>query len=413
MPIYLYKGIDINTGAKRKGTIESENMKAAKTKLKQKEKVFVSDIKEEASVDGKSAKKSFFQNLSDSIEHRVSKSDLSVMTRQFATLQKASIPVDESVRALSQQVDNVMLRNTLAAVKEKISEGISLADSLAKYPKIFNKLYVNMVKAGESSGTLGLVLERLADYLEYQVEMKGKILSAITYPLVMMFASFGIIIFLFVRIVPKLVKVFANLKVKLPWYTKFTIGISNVLQHYWIIIIISLVVIIYLFKRWVSSEEGRRKFDRFILKVPVLGDIVLRLMMSQFTKTLSTMLSSGVPIIQALDITKNVITNSVISDILEDSKVAVQEGQSLGHTIEKSKRFPPLVTQMIYTGERTGQLESMLSHVAIAYDAEVERKISALISIIEPFMTIIMAGTTVLVIFALLMPMMSMMGQLR
>jgi len=406
LPIYTYKGYDLKSGANRKGKVEADNPRAARVRLKQKEKVIVSSLKEETSLDSARHKGRFLGS-------GVGTADLSVMTRQFATLQGAQVPLDECLRALVDQVENLVLRNTLSAVKDKVSEGISLADAISAYPGVFNRLYINMVRAGESSGKLDVVLDRLAGFLEDEDATKGKLMSAVTYPIVMIVASTGIIGFLFISIVPKLTKVFDSLRVTLPWYTKFCISVSDILQNYWYVLILLGVLAFLAFKRWVGSPKGRSTFDRLVLRAPIFGSLILRVMISRFTKTLSTLLNSGVPIINAIEITKNVITNTQIANVLDEAKTAVQEGESLGKTIERSHQFPPLVTHMIMTGERTGQLEEMLSHVAVAYDAEVERKIAAMISLIEPAMIIIMGGITVLVVFSLMMPMLSVMNQLR
>ena len=407
MAIYVYKGYNSDNGSACKGKVEADSVRSAKSILRQKHKVIVSEIKEEVDVSGKKS------SLNITIGSGVSQQDLAIMTRQFAVLQKAQVPLDASLRALTQQSSNVVLSNTLSAVREKISEGQSLADATGAFPKVFSKLYINMIRAGESSGKLDLVLSRLADFIESQIAMKGKIISAMTYPMLMMVASSGIIVLLFVMVIPKLVKVFNNMKVTIPWYTNLCIKLSEIIQNYWYLILLTIGLITYAFIKWKKSPKGRMKFDSMALKAPLFGPIVMRLSVSQFTKTLSTLLSSGVPIINALDITKNVISNSIISGIVDQSKTSVQEGQNLSTTLDRSHIFPPLVTSMIKTGEKTGQLEEMLSNVAIAYDAEVDRKISSLIAAIEPLMTIMMTGVIVVVLFALLVPMMSIMGQMR
>jgi general secretion pathway protein F len=339
--------------------------------------------------------------------------DIAIMTRQFATLQAAHVPLDESLRALTAQVENPLLQNTLSSIKEGVQEGKSLAESMSAYPAVFDRLYVNMVRAGESSGTLNIVLTRLADFIEYQVKIRGQILSAITYPLLMMVASGGVIAYLFISVVPKLTKVFESLKVTMPWYTKLLINISAFLQVWWPAVIMGGILGYLWFNRWVGTTEGKKKFDTWSLKLPIFGSIVMRLNVSRFTRTLSTLLASGVPIIQALEITVNVISNSLIAEVVDKAKISVQEGELLGTVIERSGRFPPLVVHMIMTGERTGQLEEMLGHVAVAYDAEVERKVEAMISIIEPIMIIVMAGISATVIVGMLMPMLSVMSQIR
>ena len=406
MAIYTYKGYDARTGASKKGKIEADSPKTARARLRQKDKIIVSEIREEVSLDKVRTRSSFFAQ-------RVKPADVAIMTRQFATLINAQIAVDEALKALTAQSESEFLSNTLSAVRQKVSEGKSLAEGMGTFPGVFSRLYVNMVKAGESSGTLGLVLERLAVYMEKQEAAKGQIMSAMMYPVVMILAQVGLIGYLLMSLVPKLQKIFASLKAPLPWYTKLVVGFSEWLQKDWFMVPIILGAGYFFFKRWITSPEGRHKFDALLLKMPVFGQLILRMEVSRFTQTLSTLLASGVAIIHALEITKNIITNTVIAEVLEDAKIAVQEGRSLGQTIDKAGRFPPLVTHMIMTGERTGQLEEMLGHVATAYDAEVQRKIEGLISLIEPVMIVMMAGSAGGIIAAVLVPMLSIMNQIR
>ena len=410
MPIYLYKGYDLASGANRKGKIEAESLRSARQKLRSKEKIIASDIKEEVAIKKGNKQAGFFTSLS---AEKVSLQDLVIMTRQFATLQRAHVPLDECLVALTNQVENRLLSNTLSAVKSSVSEGKSLGDALQNFQNVFNRLYINMVRAGESSGNLGLVLERLADFLEYQLAIRGKVFSALTYPALMIVASLGIIGYLFISVVPKLEKVFISLRVTLPPFTKLLMDFSKFLQNRWYLVIVGFGVIYFLFQTWYKTESGRKIFDTFALKAPIFGAVAMRLNVSKFTKTLSTLLGSGVPIITALEITKNIINNKVISQVLEDAKISVQEGETLWASIERSKLFPSLVVYMIRTGERTGELEQMLTHVADAYDAEVERKIDSLISLIEPLMIIVMGVIVVGVVMALLIPMLSVMNQVR
>ena len=414
MPVFNYKGYHGKTGDTVKGKIEAESARAARVKLKQSDGIIVASLKEEAAAAAAAGKgesgKLFNLGFSTS---KVSLSDLSVMTRQFATLQSAHVPLDESLKALIQQVENETLSAILGKVKDGVSEGKSLGDAMSAYPSVFNKLYVNMVSAGEVSGNLGLVLERLADFQEYQTKLKSDLFSAMSYPALMILASGGIIGYLFVSVVPKLQKIFASLKVNLPAFTQLTIAISEFLQNNLFLLIIFGMIGVWVFNKWRVSEKGKQKFDRFLLVLPVFGQIILRVNVSRFTKTLSTLLSSGVPIIKALEITKNTIPNFVIADVVEKAKISVQEGESLGLTIERSGEFPPLVSHMIKTGEKTGDLEGMLGHVATAYDAEVERKIAAMIALIEPAMIIVMGGIVVVVVMAMMVPMLSVMSQVR
>ncbi len=406
MPVYRYKGYDAKSGAARKGTVEAESQKAARAKLKAKDKILVAEMSEEVALDKLRNKKPMFGG-------GVKTTDISIMTRQFATLQSAHLPLDETLKALTSQVESEALRNAMNNVKEQISEGKSLHEALGNFPAIFDRLYVNMVKAGEASGTLGLVLTRVADFIEYQVKIRGQVMGALMYPAVMICAMGVITAVMFISVVPKMQVVFKSMKVQLPWYTKALIGLSEFIQSQWYLIIAAAVLAVFLARRWYSSPEGRRKFDETSLKLPIFGAIVMRINVSRFTKTLSTLLSSGVPILGALEITRNIIANTQIAEALENARVAVQEGQSLGQSIEKSQLFPPLVTYMIMTGEKTGQLEEMLGHVSVAYDAEVERKVEALIGLIEPMMVIFMTVGGAGILGALMVPMLSIMNQMR
>ncbi|MCX6125259.1 MAG: type II secretion system F family protein [Proteobacteria bacterium] len=406
MPVYRYKGYDATSGATRKGSVEAESAKAARQKLKQKDKILVSEITEEVELAKIKKTRSMFGN-------RVNTQDIAIMTRQFATLQVAHLPLDETLKALTNQVENDVLRNALNNVKEQISEGKSLHEAIGAFPSIFDRLYVNMVKAGESSGTLGLVLQRVADFIEYTVKVRGQISGAMMYPVVMIGAMSVITGFMFVAVVPKMQKIFQSLKVKLPWYTELLISVSEFMQSRWYLLIAGAAFAVWFGRKWYQSPAGRRKFDEKILKVPIFGPIVMRINVSQFTRTLSTLLASGVPILGAIEITRNIIGNTLIAEALDAARTAVQEGQSLGVSIEKSQLFPPLVTYMIMTGEKTGQLEEMLQHVAVAYDAEVERKVEALIGLIEPAMVILMTVGGGGLLAALMIPMLSIMNQMR
>lgn len=412
MPLFSYKGYDANSGAIVKGRIDAESERMARQTLRQRNKVIVSEIKEEKSSSKATGEKKGGFNLSF-LDQGVSLDELSNMTRQFSTLASAHVPLDESLKALSQQAENPTLRNVLSTVKDSVSEGKSLAEAVAAFPKIFNKLFVNMIKAGESSGNLPVVLERLSGFLEYQIAIRGQIVGALVYPLVMIGASLLVVAFLLIVIVPKLTKVFTSMRVEIPWYTDWLIKFSTFLQNYWYSIPILAIGSAWGFHKWITTPKGRRKFDSILLVAPVLGPVFMMLAVSRFTKTLSTLLASGVPIIPALDITKNVVNNMVLSGVLEQAKIEVSEGNSLASCIGKSGQFPSLVVHMIATGEKTGELTNMLAHVAKSYDAEVGRKIDKMIALIEPIMMILLMIIAVTVIVAMVLPMMNIMKQIK
>lgn len=403
MGIYNYKGIKPATGATVKGKVEAEGIKDAKAKLK-KQGILATDLKGIASKKekGKGAIASFFES--------VPALELAVMTRQFATLQRSGVPLDESLNALSSQVDNEYLKTILVSVKEEISGGISLSKALAGYPKVFNQLYVSMIHAGESSGALDICLERLADFTESSVELRNTIIGAMMYPLIMIFASCGIIGFLFIFILPKITSLFKSFKITLPFATRVVIWLSKFLQEQWGSVIIVAVVSFLIFNKWKSTVAGKKIWHAFILKVPVVGEIAQKESISTFTKTLSTLQGSGVPLVQALSITKDVVSNVIIRAVVINASNAVIEGKPFAKPLLESGLFPPLVTHMIQTGEKTGELETMLMHVANTYEKEVKYKIAGLTSVLEPFMIIVMAGIIALVVVAILIPMFEIFG---
>lgn len=397
MPLYSYRGMDRSTGKTIKGEIDAENPRMARTRLK-KQGTYITEI-EERSPETKQTKSTIHR-----IFKRIKVQDLSVLTTQLATLEKANIPLVEGLNALCNQIENEKLRLIIADIRDRVNEGSSLGDALAAYPKVFSNLYINMVRAGESSGTLAIVFKRLSEFLDYQVKLQGKIIGAITYPIIMTVVGSSLIGFLFVAIVPKLVGVFADIGQELPLITKIVIGLSNFMQGYWYIIIISVVVIFILFSRWKKSEKGRFKWDTFKMKLPIVGKLVKMVNISRFTRTLSTLLGGGVPLLVSMDIVKNVVQNRVIYKAIAEAKESISEGQSIAKPLIASGQFPPLVTHMISIGEKTGDLEHMLVVVADAYDIQVETRISQLTSLLEPLMIIMMGGVVGLIVVAMILP---------
>ncbi|MBS2024356.1 MAG: type II secretion system F family protein, partial [Deltaproteobacteria bacterium] len=284
--------------------------------------------------------------------------------------------------------------------------GSSLADALADHPKVFSTLYVNMIRAGESSGALDVVLQRLADFTESSAQLKNKLIGAMLYPAIMVVVGIAIVSILFVVVIPKVTKIFEDMNATLPWTTQSLIAISNFMRDYWYTVVIGVPAIVYGFLRWIRTEKGRAWFDRFQLKVPVLGDLVRMLAISRFAKTLSTLLSSGVQLLIALDIVRNIVSNTVLSKVIGDARDAIREGESIAAPLKRSGQFPPLVFHMIAIGEKSGQLEEMLANIAKSYDSQVDMRISALTSLLEPVMIVVMGGGVAFVVFSILMPIM-------
>lgn len=395
MAIYNYKGLD-KTGNEVKGTINVEGLAAAKTRVRSMG-IMLTEIKEQTSG---TMKKSAGLNFGNS----VSINDLSLMTRQLATLLRAKIQVVEAFSALVDQTENPNLKITLSEIRQKVNEGSSLAKALGDYPKIFDTVYVNMVDAGEASGTLEVVLLKLADFTEGQVKLRNKIKSAMTYPLIMMCAGGAMIGIIFIFVIPKLTKIFISMKRELPLQTKICIWISDFLINYWWLVIVGSIGGWMAFKKYVASENGKAKYDSFVLKLPVVSEIVTMVNVSRFCSTLATLLQSGVPILVSMKIVSNLISNVHMKKAIEESRQSVSEGASLTGPLVRSELFPPMVTHMIKLGEKSGELEPMLQIVAENYEDQVNSKLSGLTSFLEPIMMIMMGLVVAFIVFSVVVP---------
>jgi general secretion pathway protein F len=400
MPIYNYKGLD-RAGKEVKGTLNTDSIISAKQKIRS-IGVMLVDIKEQ-----KSQASGGGPSLLSRLQSRVTVEDLALMTRQFATLIKAKIPVAEALAALTEQIDNETLRVVLSEVKQKVTEGAALADALSAHPKIFTNVYSNMVSAGEASGTLEIVLLRLADFTESQMKLRNKIKGAMTYPVIMGIFGFLMMNVIFIFVIPKIAKIFVSMKKELPLQTQLCIWISNFLQEYWWAVIVGIVATIWLFKKYISTPKGEAQWHTVLLKLPVIGILTKMINVSRFCSTLGTLLNSGVPILTAMQIVKNLIPNVHIKDAIEKSRISVSEGASLTAPLVASGHFPTLVTHMIRLGERSGELEPMLKIVSENYEEQVESKIGGLTSILEPIMMIALGMGVAFIVFAVVVPMMS------
>jgi general secretion pathway protein F len=353
MPIYAYKGLD-RTGKEIKNTINVESIIAAKQRVKAMG-VMLIEIREQRA-HGTSGKGSLFRFGGSSI----SVDDLAMMTRQLATLIKAKIQIVEALSALTDQVDNPNLRLILSDLKQKVNEGASLAKALQDHPKVFSSIFVNMVEAGEASGTLEIVLLRLADFTESQVRLKNKIRGAMTYPAIMGIFGFVMMNVIFIFVIPQIAKIFISMKRELPFITQVCIWISQFLQSYWWLVIASIIGFALLCRQYVSTKKGQSQWHALQLRLPILGIMVKMINVSRFCSTLGTLMNSGVPILTALTIVKNLIPNVHMKDAVEKARLSVSEGASLTGPLITSGYFPSLVTHMIRLGERSGELEPML-----------------------------------------------------
>lgn len=400
----VYKYIGVNTDGKNvNGVVESDNQKTARQKLKQKG-IYATSIIEKNAADVQEKK----ETLNVTLGKKVKSADITTMTRQFATLVNANIPIVETLDALSEQVENERLKLILSEAKQKVNEGASIADALSAHANIFSPLYINMIRAGEASGTLGLVLTRLAEYTEKQSLLKNKIISSMAYPVLMIVVSVIIIGILFAVVIPKITVVFEDMQTALPIYTVVLIAVSNFVRNNVLYIIGFIVLVSLIFTRYIKTENGKKEWDKVKLKLPIFGKIIRITAISQFTRTLSTLHGAGVPLLQALDIVINVVDNTVIKEALRTAKIDVSEGKSLASTLKKTAQFPPIVIHMVTVGEKTGELETMLKHVSDSYDIEVETRMQTLTSLLEPAMIILMGGTVAFIVISILMPIMQM-----
>jgi general secretion pathway protein F len=337
--------------------------------------------------------------------------DVAIFTRQLATLVHAGIPLAEALGALAEQSDHRKLQMILAGIRQKVNEGSALADAMAEYGAVFPELYVNMVRSGESAGNLDAVLARMADFLDAQYELRSKVSSAMAYPILMAIVGTGVMTVLMVVVVPPIAGIFADSGKALPWNTQLLIGVAGIAGGYWWLVLPLLIAGFLFLRRWSRKPRGRALMDRVKLRILIVGRLIRLLAVARFARTLATMLSSGVPVLTALDIVKRVLNNTVLEKVIEDARVAIREGESIAATLKKSGQFPSMMCHMVAVGERSGQLEAMLENVAGAYERDVEMEVGRLTSLLAPIMILIMAVGIGFIIFSVLVPIMDM-GQM-
>jgi general secretion pathway protein F len=461
MAVFEYRGLVASSGKQVHGVRDADNAKVLRATLKREGVLLTSaqeDTKAQTAKAGKLDLGALFR--------RVSVNDVAMMTRQLSTLVTAGIPLVECVSALTDQVEKMELKRVLTQVRDRLNEGLSLAKALEPHPDVFPPLYVNMVAAGEASGTLEKVLDRLSDFMENQSRLRGKVGAALAYPVLMMVIGGVLISIMMVVVVPKVTSIFASLDRALPWYTSLLIAVSSALgsaqmlgfasaaitmttvrralasktaapekRVAWNAVAIacaSLLVtfgfavesvwayaaglllgvvagyIVSRFVQFLTTPNGLFWKDSFLLKLPIFGQLFRMLAVSRFSRTLATLLQSGVPLLKAMDIVKNVLDNARLSRVIEEAILSIREGESIAQPLKRSGDFPPIVTHMIAVGEKSGQLETMLENVARAYDAQVETRVQALTSLLEPLMMMVMGGAVGFIAFSILMPLIQM-----
>ncbi len=340
---------------------------------------------------------------------------LMIFTRQLATLVDAGLPLLRGLSVLGKQEKNKVMAGTINHLADSVAGGATFSESLGQHPKIFDKLYVNMVKAGELGGVLELVLVRLAEYQEKAQKLKNRIVAAMVYPVIVIVIAVGILIFLMAVIVPRFEKIFAEMlgNKPLPAITQVVINISRFIQGNLLVIVVGCAVIFGAWKVFAMTKGGKVIIDRFKLRMPVFGPVQLKSAISRFTRTLGTLVTSGVPILQALNITRDTAGNIIVSNAIDKVHEAVREGESVVAPLEASRIFPPMVISMVDVGEETGQLPDMLLKIADVYDDEVDNAVDAMTSLIEPIMIVLLAGIVGTIVIALFMPMISIITEMN
>jgi general secretion pathway protein F len=409
MPMYAYKGLG-PSGKNIAGVKDAESPKILRQVLR-KDGVIVTSF--ELSKGGKLAKA---QNRAKgglnkdvdlgAIFGGVKKVEIAAFTRQMATLLRSGIPLAEALGALVEQVTNVRFKAPLAEVRSAVNEGSALADALGKHPKLFDELFVSMVRAGELAGNLDEVLTRLADFLEASQKLKSKIQGAMIYPIVMLVVGVGIMTVLMIKVIPEITSMFSQAGRTLPLNTRILIATSGFFGRNIIWLFLGTIAAIFLFLKWARSKEGKPVWHAFVLRLPVVGELVRTINVGRFSRTLGTMLQSGVPMLRALETGKQIIGNVLLQRAVEDAKQAVTEGESLATTLRKSGQFPATMIHMTAVGEKAGQLEQMLERVATAYESEVDTKLSRLTALLEPLMLVLMGGAVAFIVFSILQPIM-------
>ena len=400
MPVYEYTALDVN-GKNTSGIVDAESALAARQKLRD-SKSFPVSIKEVSITSVEKEFKTF--SLLRFFSRSIKVSELSMMTRHLSTLVGAGFPLVSAIDTLIPQTGSHVFKKTLANIKDSIVEGKSFADALSLYPGVFSAIYINMVRSGETSGTLEIVLERLADIAEKQQALRSQIRSALVYPVFMLIIGAVVLFFLLAYIVPNITSIFSDMNQILPAPTRFLMAFSDFFKHYWWVILIIMLVVILAVRSIKKTLRGSYFLDKSLLSFPLVGTLARKLAVARFSRTLGSLLENGVPMLHALEIVKNIVGNIIISNAVETAAKEVEGGQGLGMVLAESKVFPNLFTQMVKVGEQSGELEKMLKKAADVYENEIELSVMNITSMLEPVMILIMGIIVAFIVISICLP---------
>ncbi|HGF7147117.1 TPA: type II secretion system inner membrane protein GspF [Vibrio cholerae] len=400
MAAFEYKALDAK-GRHKKGVIEGDNARQVRQRLKEQGLVPMEVVETQVKA-ARSRSQSF------AFKRGISTPDLALITRQLSTLVQSGMPLEECLRAVAEQSEKPRIRTMLVAVRAKVTEGYTLSDSLGDYPHVFDELFRSMVAAGEKSGHLDSVLERLADYAENRQKMRSKLQQAMIYPVVLVVFAVGIVAFLLAAVVPKIVGQFVQMGQALPASTQFLLDASDFLQHWGISLLVGLLMLIYLVRWLLTKPDIRLRWDRRVISLPVIGKIARGLNTARFARTLSICTSSAIPILDGMRVAVDVMTNQFVKQQVLAAAENVREGSSLRKALEQTKLFPPMMLHMIASGEQSGELEGMLTRAADNQDNSFESTVNIALGIFTPALIALMAGMVLFIVMATLMPILEM-----
>lgn len=409
MPTFKYNAMDSQTGAKKEGEVEAKDEAEVKQRIKNMGLVPLSITKKGGKASAAAGKKSsekkgknpFARFMGSGIKTK----DIAVFCRQLAVMINSGVSLLRCINVLYAQSENESMKSMLQRIRDELSAGVPLSGCLAKFPRQFDKLFVSMVRAGEASGSLDVVLNRLSEFLESSEALKGKVKGAMVYPIIVLTVAGGIVFMLVTFVIPVFAKMFTEAGMKLPPPTQLLVDISRFMQAWWWLVIGGIVGTITGLKKFIQTEKGRRAFDTFMLKAPLFGTFTRKVAVGRFTRTMATLLDSGVPILQAFDIVADVVNNGIIADAIIGAKGSIKEGNTIAKPLADSGQFPLMVTQMIEIGEESGAISKMLEKVADFNDREVDEAVTALVSAMEPLTIVLLAGVIGGIVVALFMPM--------
>lgn len=393
MPIFVWKA-ETRKGDAKKGEMDAADEAAVKRQLRRQGYI---------SINVKKKPKDLLEYI-PFLKQKVSERDVVVFARIFATMINAGLPLIQCLDLLQKQEQNKSFAKVIGSIKEEIEGGSTLTDALKKFPKVFDDLFVNLVAAGESGGILDVILQRLSGYMEKSMKLKSKVKGAMTYPVSVLVVSIGVVAILLLKVIPVFQTMFEGMGSALPGPTQFIVDASQFAQDYFLYMVIGLALIVYAFKRYYATEQGTLAVDGLVLKSPVFGPLLKKVAVAKFTRTLSTMMASGVPILEGLSIVSRTSGNKIIEMALMKTRKSISEGKTIAEPLMETDIFPPIVGQMIAVGEATGALDTMLSKLADFYDDEVDAAVDAMTTLLEPFMMVFLGGLIGGIIIAMYLP---------